>query len=269
MSLDKIPIYMRFSTYADMLGKDVLVYVYAKDQELANNQLRELKMFSNKNNLNIKEIYVDTFGSNKLENKINLKKLINENNNINVLTIGIDRLSRNTMDLFDIHNLCENNHIDFFDVKSDKFIFDNFFKSFENIIEEIANKGSDKIMQRNLNVLFIEPNKLPVMKTIKNTLEEKQKLVGGCIEYTYLDDCDDIAIIYNKENKFLELPINRDIGHDIIFGKFLIVGDDPELGEDRSLTEEQIAKYTKYFGKESIEKTTKKYNQMLDSSLDI
>ena len=77
MSLDKIPIYMRFSTYADMLGKDVLVYVYAKDQELANNQLRELKMFSNKNNLNIKEIYVDTFGSNKLENKINLKKLIN------------------------------------------------------------------------------------------------------------------------------------------------------------------------------------------------
>ena len=124
-------------------------------------------------------------------------------------------------------------------------------------------------MQRTIDVLYIEPNKLPVKKTIKNTLEEKQKLVGGYIEYTYLNDCDDVAVVCNEEGKIYGLPPNRDIGHDIIVGNFFIVGDDPELGEDRSLTEEQISKYTKYFGKESIEKTTKRYNEILASSLDM
>ena len=78
-----------------------------------------------------------------------------------------------------------------------------------------------------------------------------------------------MVIVCNEEGKIYGLPPNRDIGHDIIVGNFFLVGDDAEIGEDRSLTEEQIAKYTKYFGKESIEKTTKKYNQILDSSLDI
>ena len=121
-------------------------------------------------------------------------------------------------------------------------------------------------MQRTLDVLHIKPNELPVKKTINNTLEAKQKLVGGLIEYTYMSNCDDIAIVCNEESKILGLPINRDIGHDIITGDFFIVGDDPELGEDRSLTEEQIDKYTKMFGKESIEKTNKRANEILLNS---
>lgn len=108
-------------------------------------------------------------------------------------------------------------------------------------------------MQRNLNVLYVEPNKLPEKRTIKNTLEDKQKLVNGLIEYTYLSDSNDVAIICNEEGKILGLPPNRDIGHDVICGNFFIVGDDPELGEDRSLTEEQIEKYSKYFGKGRIQ----------------
>lgn len=74
MSLDnKIPYYARFSTYADMLGKDVIAYIYAKEERLVDFQLSHLKTFSKTKNLNIKNIYIDTFGSNKLENKINLK----------------------------------------------------------------------------------------------------------------------------------------------------------------------------------------------------
>ena len=122
-------------------------------------------------------------------------------------------------------------------------------------------------MQRTIDVLYIEPNKLPVKKTIKNTLEEKQKLVGGYIEYTYLEDCDDVAVVCNEEGKIYGLPPNRDIGHDIIVGNFFIVGDDPELGEDRSLTEEQIEKYSKYFGKESKEKTKEKIQKILNDDL--
>lgn len=123
-------------------------------------------------------------------------------------------------------------------------------------------------MQRTIDVLYIEPNKLPVKKTIKNTLEEKQKLVGGQIEYAYLSECDDVAIVCNEEGKILGLPLNRDIGHDIIAGNFFLVGDDYEHGEDRSLTEEQITKYTKYFGKESIEKTIRRYNEIISNSFE-
>lgn len=123
-------------------------------------------------------------------------------------------------------------------------------------------------MQRNLNVLYIEPNKLPVKKVIKNNLEEKQKLVGGLIKYTYLNDCDDIAIVCNENGKILNLPPNRDIGYDIIFGNFFLVGDDPEFGEDRSLTESQIKKYTEFFDKESIINTKQKYKEILSKDID-
>lgn len=127
-------------------------------------------------------------------------------------------------------------------------------------------KGCD-LVQRYLNVLLVEPNKLPQRQRIKNTLEEKQKLVNGYIEYTYIQGCDDVAVICNEEGKIYNLPINRDIGHDIIFGNFIIVGDDPELGEDRSLTEAQIEKYTKLFGKNSIELTNHKVNEIIEKHL--
>ena len=93
-------------------------------------------------------------------NKINLKNLIDENSNINVLVTGIDRLSRNTMDLFDIQNLCEKKNIGFFDISSDEFIFDNFFHTFEKVIEEIANKGSDKKLQSGKWFIGIKSTKL-------------------------------------------------------------------------------------------------------------
>ena len=127
-------------------------------------------------------------------------------------------------------------------------------------------KGSD-LLQRYLNVLLVKPNQLPEKHIIKNTLKEKQKLVDGYIEYTYIQGCEDVAIICNEEGKINNLPINRDIGHDIIFGNFIIVGDDPELGEDRSLTETQIEKYTKLFGKSSIEKTNQKVHGIIEEKL--
>lgn len=109
-------------------------------------------------------------------------------------------------------------------------------------------------MQRNIKVLVVEPNKLPYEKTIKNCLQIKQELVGGYIEYTYLEDDYNVCIICNKEGKIDGLPPNRDIGHDIVFGTFIIVGD-ADTGDDRSLTDDQIEKYKNRFGKESIYET--------------
>ena len=118
-------------------------------------------------------------------------------------------------------------------------------------------------MQRDLNLLLVKPNELPKKITIKNTLKEKQKLVGGLIEYVYLPNCNDVVLICNEEGKLLGLPPNRDIEYDIVCGDFLIVGDDPELGEDRSLTDEQISKYSKMFDELSIEKTNERINDIL------
>lgn len=118
-------------------------------------------------------------------------------------------------------------------------------------------------MQRDLNLLLVKPNELPKKITIKNTLKEKQKLVGGLIEYVYLPNCNDVVLICNEEGKLLGLPPNRDIEYDIVCGDFLIVGDDPELGEDRSLTDEQITKYSKMFDELSIEKTNERINDIL------
>ena len=41
----------------------------------------------------------------------------------------------------------------------------------------------------------------------------------------------------------------------MIAGTFFIVGDNPDIGEDRSLTDEQIEKYKDRFNEKSIEKT--------------
>lgn len=112
-------------------------------------------------------------------------------------------------------------------------------------------------MQRNIRVLVVEPNKLPYEKTIKNCLQSKQELVGGYIEYTYLDDDYNAAIICNEEGKIDGLPLNRDVGHDIVAGTFIIVGDN-DTGEDRSLTDDQLEKYKIKFGKESIYETNLK-----------
>jgi len=123
-------------------------------------------------------------------------------------------------------------------------------------------------VQRKLNALLVEPNKLPKRITINNSLEEKQKIVGGDIEYAYLQDNNDVVLICNEEGKILGLPFNRDIGYDVIAGNFLIVGDDPEIGEDRSLTEEQIEKYAKMFDEISIKKTNEKISRILIGGLD-
>lgn len=110
-------------------------------------------------------------------------------------------------------------------------------------------------MQRKLRALLVKENELPVEVEIPNTLSSLQKQVDGLIEYYYMPDIEDAVIICNEESKINGMGPNREVGRDIIFGPFLIVGDDPELGESRSLTDEQVSKFKDMFNKESIEKT--------------
>lgn len=117
-------------------------------------------------------------------------------------------------------------------------------------------------MQRKIKVLVVEPNELPREEMIDNTLKAKQELVGGDIEYVSRDYYSDVIFICNEEGKLRGLPFNRDIGQDIIAGPFIIVGDDPEIGEDRSLTDEQIKKYQNVFDEKSISDTNIKLTEI-------
>ena len=117
-------------------------------------------------------------------------------------------------------------------------------------------------MSNKLRGLFVAENKLPEVVEVPDTLKSLQELVGGYIEYCYMPNHEDVVIICNEEGKINGMGPNRDIGHDIIFGPFFIVGDNPDIGENISLTDEQISKWTKTFVKSSIEKTYEKITKL-------
>lgn len=111
-----------------------------------------------------------------------------------------------------------------------------------------------------IKCLYIKPYELPEEREIDKKLEAYQKLVKGYIECINLDD---VVLICNDEGKINNMPLNRDIGFDIIAGPFLIVGDDYERGDFKSLTNEQILNYKTIFGKESIVRTENKIAKIL------
>ncbi len=119
------------------------------------------------------------------------------------------------------------------------------------------------IIENKLKCLLVKPYKLPEVIEIDNTLEAKQELVGGYIECVYLPNDNNVVLICNEEGKINGMKLNRDIGHDIIAGPFLIVGDDYENGDFKSLTEDQILKYKMRFDKHSIIETENRINAIL------
>ena len=129
--------------YKNIINKDVVIYVYGKEDDTIERQVRELKSFCNLYKLNLCDVYIDQFGSNRFENKISLKRLIENNSNINVLIIDFDRLSRDAVDLFDIYKQCRNKYIDFYDTRLGKFLSDTYFTLFQDMIEEVDDKGGE------------------------------------------------------------------------------------------------------------------------------
>ena len=100
---------------------------------------------------------------------------------------------------------------------------------------------------RNIEILYKEPNKNPVKRKIPNTLEEMQKIVGGYIEVVGYKDA---LLICNEEGKLMGLEPNISLGNDIICGSFFIAGDDCENADFISLTESQFEKFMKEFSNE-------------------
>ena len=89
-----------------------------------------------------------------------------------------------------------------------------------------------------IRVIYKKVDQKPKVIEIDNTLESKQKLVHGLIEV-----CDykfGTLVICNDEGRLMDLKPNLDVGYEFIVGDCLIVGDDYENADFKSLTDEQI-----------------------------
>ena len=93
---------------------------------------------------------------------------------------------------------------------------------------------------------------------IDDTLEAKQKLVGGLIEVAPFGKYD---LVCNEEGKIMALYPNCVLNHDMICGNFFVANSDYETGEFKSLTNEEIENL-----KGSLEIKSVKYSpiQMLE-----
>ncbi len=98
-------------------------------------------------------------------------------------------------------------------------------------------------MSNKIRVIIVEPNKEPYTAKIKNTLEEKQKMVGGLLYFYDIEH--NVDLIWNEESKDLNLDFNRIIKDDIVCGTFIIAGQ--KNGYSISLSRKQIQKYKKEF----------------------
>ena len=99
-------------------------------------------------------------------------------------------------------------------------------------------------MQNEIKVVMVEPNKHPIVTTIKTKLENLQEAVGGLIEIIDIEP--NICILCNEEGKLIGLEGNRKLGDDILVGTFYVCGSNDE-GDLVSLTDSQIGKYIKFF----------------------
>ena len=102
-----------------------------------------------------------------------------------------------------------------------------------------------------MTVLMVEPGYAPYEKTIPNTLEAKQELVGGLITAIYPYE-EMVAIVANDEGILLNMEFNRSVegGYGGVFGSFFVCG----LTEDDfcSLPPDQMERFKKKVHKAEI-----------------
>ena len=102
-----------------------------------------------------------------------------------------------------------------------------------------------------MTVLMVEPGYAPYDKTIPNTLQAKQELVGGLITAIYPYE-EMVAIVANDEGILLGMDFNRSVegGYGGLFGPFFVCG----LTEDDfcSLPPDQMERFKKKFHKAEL-----------------
>jgi len=87
-----------------------------------------------------------------------------------------------------------------------------------------------KKKKETINAVIKLPGKNPQLRTIPNTLEALQGLVGGYIET--LPVASDLVAIVNEEGRLQDLAYNMDIAGQSVVGPIVFVGVDGEEFDD-------------------------------------
>lgn len=109
--------------------------------------------------------------------------------------------------------------------------------SIAELIEEYSEEENTEEDKR-LRVIYKEVGKEPVVMEIEDTLEAKQKLVGGLIEVVPYKE--NLLLVCNEEGKILNQKPNINFGYDYIAGNCFVIGDDIENAGFKSIEENQI-----------------------------
>lgn len=120
---------------------------------------------------------------------------------------------------------------------------------FDEQVRVCENSDEYKTENKKIRILYKEVGKEPQIMFIDNTLEVKQKLVGGLIEVVPYED---VLIICNEEGKILNMPPNLVFEYDYIAGNCFVIGDDYKNADFKSLTDEEILKYREDLKKRSF-----------------
>lgn len=120
---------------------------------------------------------------------------------------------------------------------------------FDEQVRVCENSDEYKTENKKIRILYKEVGKEPQIMFIENTLEEKQKLVGGLIEVVPYEN---VLIICNEEGKILNMPPNLVFEYDYIAGNCFVIGDDYKNADFKSLTDEEILKYREDLKKRSF-----------------
>ena len=131
--------------------------------------------------------------------------------------------------------------------KSDLEIKSELFDEQVRVCEDSDKYKTEK--NKKIRILYKEVGKEPQIMFIENTLEAKQKLVGGLIEVVPYED---VLIICNEEGKLLNMPPNLVFEYDYIAGNCFVIGDDYKNADFKSLTDEEILKYREDLKKRSF-----------------
>ena len=120
---------------------------------------------------------------------------------------------------------------------------------FDEQVRVCENSDEYKTENKKIRILYKEVGKEPQIMFIENTLEAKQKLVGGLIEVVPYED---VLIICNEEGKLLDMPPNLVFEYDYIAGNCFVIGDDYKNADFKSLTDEEILRYREELRKRSF-----------------
>lgn len=104
---------------------------------------------------------------------------------------------------------------------------------------------------KKLKIVYKEVGKDPIVMEIEDTLEAKQKLVGGLIEIVPFKE--NLLLVCNEEGKILNQKPNLNFGYDYIAGNCFVVGDDFKNSGFKSVNEEEIENIKEDLKNRSIE----------------